>query len=111
MMTWSKTVTVEKRNFVKETHGMQDNDEVRSLKGDEKAQVEVLVGTSLGFGEAKVHVAVRLTCNQDQATIYRATQLAQHMAKDLCLASLEDIAPPVEQPNPQPPSPTYGVPR
>jgi hypothetical protein len=110
MMTWSRSIIVNKK-AVKTTTGTVETDAYRAIMGDEKAQVEMLIGTQVGFGDAKVHTVIRLTCNQDAKTLQTAGQLAYMTAKDLCMSALDDLAPPAAPPPPTPASPTYGVPR
>ena len=62
------------------------------------------MGTTIGFGDVKVHVALRLTCNQDEATIERAGQLAYLAAKDIATAALDELAPPIPQITSSPPT-------
>jgi len=109
MMNYSKSITDLDGNEIKREGGAIKNDRVRDLLGDEKAQVEVLVGTTLGFGEAKVHVAVRLTCNQDEATVFEAGEIAYRTAKEIARSSLDDLAPPL--PNIAASPPPAGTPR
>ena len=87
--------------------GVIETDAYRKLMGDEKAEVEVLVGTSVGFGEVKVHAVVRLTCNQDTNTIYEAGDLAYRTAKDIAVMGYEDLVSTTDAP----PLGTPGVPR
>ena len=54
MMTWSRSIVMQKK-VVKTKTGEVESDAYRALMGDQKAQVEMLVGTSIGFGDAKVH--------------------------------------------------------
>ena len=112
MMMWERTITVEGQQPKTEC-GQMNPDEYQQIKGDECAQIEAHVGTQYNFGEAKVDFTVRLTCNQDAATIYKAGELAFQTAKRMVDAGLSMIYPPEPQlPPPQVPAgPTYGAPR
>jgi len=91
------------------TTGTTQLDQFKDLVGDGRASVEVLVGTQFNFGEAKTHVVVRLSCNQDEKTIQTAGQLAFWKAKELCESALNTLVPPLppyQPPGPAPYSPT-----
>lgn len=102
-MNYTKTLVRKDGSTISEQGEVQD-DRFSALLGNAQAQIEVLVGTTVGFGDAKVHVALRLSCNQDEATIERAGQLAYLTAKDLATAALDNLAPPVQSLISSPPS-------
>jgi hypothetical protein len=89
---WTRRIIV--GDQIKDDYGEMPADEYRTILGDRAAQVEVLVGHTVGYGDAKVHVTVRLTCNQDDATIWRAGELAYTRAKELTESALNDLIPP-----------------
>lgn len=92
MMTWDRMVEVGGKRK-KDDRGVIDNDRYQQIKGDEKAQVEVLLGHTVGYGDVKVHVAVRLTCHQSEETIWKGGSLAYEAAKELTESALNDLLP------------------
>jgi hypothetical protein len=60
------------------SEGTMKQDELKTLLGDKGAQVELEVSTTEQVGERwlKVRCSVRLTCNQDAASLERAAELA-----------------------------------
>lgn len=101
MMQWEREIQMPGKKTSEQ--GISNEDKFKALLGDGKAQVEYTVGTQWNFGEAKVTCTVRLTCNQDDATVRSAAFLAFETAKSLCQQGLDIIVPPVPQQQPLPP--------
>jgi len=109
MMQWEREMEMSGKKT--SDQGNSNEEKFRALVGDGKAQVEYTVGTQWNYGEAKVTCTVRLTCNQDEATITHAAFLAFETAKALCSQGLDILVPPLPA-SPLPPSagPTPGGP-
>jgi len=64
--------------------GPLDEDEFMQIVGDGRSSVNITVGMNVPYGDVKVTVGVRLTCNQDEATIDKASTMAYTKALSLC---------------------------
>ena len=64
--------------------GVLEDDEFVAIIGNGLSSINLSVGMNFPFGDAKVSVSVRLSCNQDETTIDRASALAMTKAMTLC---------------------------
>ena len=63
----------------------------QDVVGNGLAQIEMTVGFGLSFGEGKCSCTVRLTCNQDEATLDAVGERAFSKAHELASKGIETL--------------------